>query len=558
MLYPKSNEKRELYHLNGVWEYCFVPEDYIPTEKNFNTRPMAVPASYNEILTDMKTREYCGKVLYEREVSIPKKDNQVYRLRIGATSHKCAVYWNGEKIGEGINGFYPIDLPIEKLQKNNRLSIVIDNRLTAQTFPNGRIENGKQLIKHDFYNYTGIHRDVLIYTLPQKHIDDIIIRTVVDGDYSKVSVAVLGEYDKISYRVLDEQGKEVVVTSENVFTIANPKLWEVRNSYLYTLVVETDRDCYEEKFGIRKVEVKGTQFLVNDKPVYFKGFGMHEDFFVIGKGNNTAVTLRNFECMEWINANSFRTSHYPYSEEFLDLADRYGFLVIDEAPAAGLVLWRGCFGENGANDETLAIHKELMKKLYERDKNHPCVVMVSVSNEPQCTEENSEQYFKEVFAYTRKYWEVPVTVVEPSFGRADNSYVSQFSDVICVNRYIGWYTDHGDLSVIDEKLSRDLIDFYNKYQKPIILSEFGADTIEGLHSLPAETYSEDFQTFYIMENCKTIDKLDFCIGEHVWNFADFKTTQTGIRVRGNRKGVFTKERQPKMAAYYLKQRWENK
>ena len=233
-------------------------------------------------------------------------------------------------------------------------------------------------------------------------------------------------------------------------------------------------------------------------------------------------------------------------------------MVIDEAPAAGLVLWEECFGENGANAESLDIHKELMKQLYERDKNHPCVVMVSVSNEPQSTEANSEGYFKEVFEYTRKFWDLPITVVEPSLADAHNSYVSQFSDVVCVNRYFGWYIDHGNLSAIEEKLRTDLSDFYKKYEKPVILSEFGADTIEGLHSLPAESFSEDFQMLCIMKNCETLDGLDFCIGEHVWNFADFKTAQTPARVRGNRKGVFTKDRQPKMSAYYLKERWEKK
>lgn len=556
MLYPKSNAKRDVYSLNGVWGFCFVSDDYAPEKKHFQTKPMAVPASYNEIVTDIETKEYCGKVLYEREFSVPHKNDCVYRLRIGATSHKCEIYLNGKKIGEGINGFYPIDVPLENLQRQNRLSVIIDNRLTAQTFPNGRIENGKQVVKHDFYNYTGIHRDVMVYTLPEKHIDDIIIRTVVDGDYEKVAVELRGKYEKATYRVFDEMGEEVVCTSDSVFKIRNPRLWEVMNAYLYTLVVETDTDCYEEKFGIRKVTINGKQFLVNDKPVYFKGFGLHEDFFVIGRGNNTAVTLRNFECMKWVNANSFRTSHYPYSEEIMDLADRYGFMVIDESPAAGMVLWEECFGENAANGETLALHKELMKQLYERDKNHPSVVMVSVANEPQTTEKNSEKYFEEVFAYTRKFWEVPVTFIDT--WHASTSYAAKFSDVICVNRYLGWYTDHADFSVIDPQLSRDLQDFYDKYQKPVILTEFGADTIEGIHALPAESFSEDFQVAYLAENCKTLDKLDFCIGEHVWNFADFKTAQKVTRVRGNRKGVFTKDRQPKMAAYYLKHRWENK
>lgn len=556
MLYPKSSKSRDVYNLNGVWEYRFVGDGYLPIEKAKNTKPMAVPSSFNDIVTDIKEKEYSGNVLFEREFSLPIRAEVNYRLRLGATSHKCEVYLNGEKIGSGINGFYPIDLPLENLKGTNRLSVIIDNRLTEHTLPNGRIINGKQFIKHDFYNFTGIHRDVLVYTLPEKHIEDIIIKTVVDNDYSKVCVTVKGDATNANYKVIDEEGNCIVDTPDNVFNVPNYKLWEVGNAYLYTLIVQTDTDIYSEKFGIRKIEVKGNEFLVNDKPVYFKGFGLHEDFFVLGRANNTAVSLRNFECMRWINANSFRTSHYPYSEEMLDLADRYGFLVIDEAPAVGMVMWQKCFGEGAVDDITLELHKQLMKELYERDKNHPSVVMVSVANEPQTTEKESENYFKQVFEYTRKFWDRPVTFVDT--WHAETSCAVKFVDVICVNRYLGWYSDHGDMSVVEGQLTKDLTDFYEKHKKPLILTEFGADTIEGNHSLPAETFSEDFQTFYVAENCKTLDKLDFCIGEHVWNLADFKTKQGVNRVRGNRKGVFTKDRQPKMVAYYLKDRWKNK
>ena len=132
MLYPVSNDKREVYNFNGVWEYALVADDYIPAQKHFATRPMAVPASYNEIVTDIESKEYAGKVLYERSFSLPQRGDRLYRLRIGAASHKCDVYLNGEKIGSGINGFYPVDLPLEKLQKNNRLSVVIDEALRLE------------------------------------------------------------------------------------------------------------------------------------------------------------------------------------------------------------------------------------------------------------------------------------------------------------------------------------------------------------------------------------------------------------------------------------------
>lgn len=556
MLYPKMTETREVFNLNGIWKMSVVDDNYVPLKPLKNCMYMAVPASINDIVTDKALKNYCGKILFERDFSLPVNEQNDYRLRLSAVSHKCEVFINGKKAGDGINGFLPVDLPLNSLSTDNRISVLIDNRLTPHTFPAGRVVDGKQIIKHDFYNFTGIHRDVLIYTLPKNHIEDIIIRTVVDGDYKKISVDVKGDVNGLAFTVFDEDKNVVYKGSDMVFCIDNPILWRVGKPYLYTLKVETDHDSYEESFGIRKIEVKGDHFLLNDEPVYFKGFGMHEDFFVLGKGASSAVNIRNFECLKWINANSFRTSHYPYSEEIMDLADKYGFLVIDELPAAGMVLWDQSFGGPGADGETLKLHKKLSELLYERDKNHPSVVMLSVANEPACFEPESDNYFKEITEYSRTFWEVPITIVDT--WKAENSFAPKYVDVICVNRYLGWYTDHACLDVIEGQLTKDLSDFYEKYHKPVILSEFGADTIEGLHSLPEESFSEEFQYEYVKENCRVLDSLDFVIGEHVWNFADFKTAETPGRIRGNRKGVFTKERQPKFVAYYLKERWKNK
>ena len=559
MLYPRSNQFRDVYHLNGIWRFSTVSDEYVPTEAAQDTKPMAVPASYNDIVTEKALKDYVGKVLYEKTFSVPVRSGVHYRLRIGATSHRCAVYLNGKLIGRGINGFYPIDLPLEDLQEENRLSVVIDNRLSDETLPVGEFVNGRQVYHFDFYNYTGIHRDVMVYTTPEKAIRDIVIHTVVGGDYSAVRVEVDTACEQVEYTVKDPRGNVVAQSKEPEFRIENPALWDPEHPNLYTLVVETECDRYEERFGIRKVEVKGSQFLLNDKPVYLKGFGMHEDFFVIGKGNNQAVTLRNFECMKWIHANSFRTSHYPYSEDMMDLADEYGFMVIDEVPAVGMNRFNGssCFQEGKmVTEKTKALHKELVKQLIARDKNHPCVVMLSVGNEPNTDEDASRDYFTDIFDYTRKICQWPLTLVHTGFKKEK---VSDLPDVICLNRYYSWYYYRlGDVTDIPESLTPDLQGFYEKYHKPIMLTEFGADTIEGLHSLPSEVFSEEYQRDCIEAYGKVFDSLDFVIGEHVWNFADFQTKQGLNRVRGNRKGVFTKERQPKLVAHSLRERWGEK
>jgi beta-glucuronidase len=351
--------------------------------------------------------------------------------------------------------------------------------------------------------------------------------------------------------VLNKFGEIVYCGSAKDFEIENPILWDTENPYLYKLIVETECDSYDLKFGIRKVEVTANEFLLNGKPVYFKGFGLHEDFLMSGKGKNSPLNIRTFELIKWINANSIRTSHYPYSEEIMDLADEYGVLVIDEVPAVGLA--KGCFNENKVTDKTRELHKELVRQLVARDKNHPCVVMYSLANEPATCEPNSRAYFEDVFACARSVTDLPVTYVNNAL---DPQLCVDFCDVICVNRYYGWYSECQDVSAIEGKLTKAIKHFRELGgEKPLIVTEFGADTIEGNHSLPADLFTEEYQFEFIQEYCKVFDSFDYCIGEHVWNFSDFKTMPSLGRVKGNRKGIFTNERQPKMAAHYFRNRW---
>ena len=559
MLYPQSNKCRSLCSLNGLWKFKTVSDTYTPEKPLSGGQLMPVPASFNDIVVEKPLRDYIGKVAYEREFSLPIQPNVCYRLRLGATSHKCEVYLNGEKVGDGINGYYPIDLPLENLQPSNRLTVVIDNRLDFWTFPPGLLEKGRQTINFDFFNYTGIHRDVFVYGVPEKYIQDIVVHTVVDGDYHRVKVDVLSNCEQVKCRIIDASDKEVWQGDTADIYLQAPILWKVGQPYLYKLIVETETDYYEETFGIRKVSYDEKGLYLNDEFVYLKGFNMHEDFFIFGKGNNSALNIRNFELLKWTGANSIRTSHYPYSEEIMRLADEYGIMVIDELPAVGMNAFRGegNFTPNRMNEKTKALHKELVKQLLERDKNHPCVVMISVANEPATEEIASRAYFKDVIEYTRSLTQLPIMIAEVT-KLSQGSQVADLVDFTALNRYYGWYEEHGWLDYGLEALKEEVYGWYEKYKKPILMSEFGTDTLEGLHSLPSETFSEEYQTEFLQTYCNAFDEMPFVIGEHVWNFADFKTKQGVIRVRGNRKGVFSRDRQPKLAAYWLKERWENK
>jgi beta-glucuronidase len=311
--------------------------------------------------------------------------------------------------------------------------------------------------------------------------------------------------------------------------------------------------------------VDGTRFLINGEPFYFTGFGKHEDLAVIGKGHNDAFMVHDFELLRWIGANSFRTSHYPYAEAVLDYADRQGIVVIDETAAVGMNmgLGGGIFGQQGyatfspetINERTQEVHAQAIRELVARDKNHPSVVLWSIANEPESHTEAAEQYFRPLFDLTRQLDPTrPVGFVNEVLASYGRCRVSQFGDVLMLNRYYGWYLHTGDLEAAEVAWEEELKGWASE-GKPIIITEYGADTYPGLHSLIPQPWTEEYQVELLDMYHRVFDRIDAVVGEHVWAFADFATASGIVRVGGNKKGVFTRDRQPKSAAHTLRRRW---
>jgi beta-glucuronidase len=573
MLFPIETETREVKDLSGIWDFKRDGED------SFILMP--VPASYNDITQDITLRDYVGKVWYRKRVFIPNiwKEKRVF-IRIGSAAHFSEVYVNNVKAIEHRGGFLPFEGEISSLIKygeENEILISVDNTLSWDILPPGELKiindemhpKGYKVLEYyfDFFNYSGIHRPVLLYTTPITYIKDIKVETDIKGNDGLVryKVSLEGEIDRIIVNLKDESGN--LVASSNSFNgvleVKNANLWEPGNPYLYTFEVKifSDKklvDCYRLEIGIRTIRIDGKRFLINNKPFYFKGFGKHEDSDIRGKGLDHVINIKDFNLLKWIGANSFRTSHYPYSDEVLFLADKYGIAVIEEAPAVGMNLWNPenkVFRKGRIDERTLEHHLQVIKEMIDRDKNHPSVVMWSVANEAATFEEEAEEYFKKVIEETKKLDPTrPVTLVESTSYK--DTKVSKYVDVICVNRYYSWYTDSGNLDIIEYQLEKELRNWYEKFGKPIILSEFGADTIAGFHSDPPLMFTEEYQWEMLRRFMETLDRLDFVVGEHIWNFADFMTKQEVRRVLGNRKGIFTRQRQPKMAAHFVRERWK--
>ena len=336
-------------------------------------------------------------------------------------------------------------------------------------------------------------------------------------------------------------------------------LWSPSHPNLYRLTVELLSggevcDAYSLMVGIRTVAVEGSLLLLNGEPVFLRGFCRHEDFPVSGRGYLPPVIVRDYDLLKWVGANSFRTSHYPYSEQMLDLADRLGFMVIDETQAVGL------FFAEGGLARRLELCKQYTGELIQRDKNHPCVIAWSLANEPHSDHpaaEAAKAYFRQLYDLARTLdTSRPVTVVS-MVGEAEEAF--EFLDLVCLNRYNGWYTQPGDLDGGVQALSTELDALYSRYQKPIILSEFGADALPGHHAQPPEMFSEEYQAEFITRYIQLLESKPYVVGEHVWNLCDFKTSQGVIRMNSfNYKGVFTRDRRPKLAAHRIKELWKKK
>lgn len=586
MLYPIQTSTRQLIDLSGIWNFRLATEE--------NWRTIAVPGSFNDQLVLAENKNYVGEYYYQTNFFVTEqmKQERIF-IRFGSVTHFAEIYINQQKIGTHQGGFTPFEFEITDnvFVGKNILTVKSNNILNDYTLPVGNYsesedKSGNKILKvdenFDFFNYSGIHRPVKIWTKPKNYIQDITITYNFDKKNANINICtdIIGHADNIRITIYDEDNNLVAKSNggnNQTLFIENVIRWQPLNAYLYQLNVilennHQQEDQYFQEFGMRSIEIKNNQFLINGKPFYFKGYGRHEDTYLNGRGLNNVANILDTNIMKWQGANSFRTSHYPYSEEMMRLADREGFVVIDETTAVGLMHnfasnLNLVKGEN--NDETNTwkkyktheAHCQVIQELIQRDKNHACVVMWSIANEPSTAEEGAYEYFKPLFDLARKLdpQQRPCTFANILLVTAGKDLAMSLCDVICLNRYYGWYVNTADLKSAKLALKQELEKWHELFpEKPIMFTEYGADTLAGLHDMDFNTpFTEEFQVEYYKANHEIIDMYPYFIGEHVWNFADFQTKYGAFRVQGNKKGLFTRSRQPKMVAHYFKERWNS-
>ncbi|MHB9054604.1 MAG: glycoside hydrolase family 2 TIM barrel-domain containing protein [Paludibacteraceae bacterium] len=367
--------------------YDFVSPGFPPYMDKPN--PPLVPKSFNPTGT------------YRKEFDIPQSwIGKEIILSSDGTKGAAYFYFNGEFLGMSKDSKLParFDLTGKAKAGKNILAIQIH-----------KWSDASYLEDQDFWRMTGLERDVYVYARPKIHIDDFFVRSTLDDTYKNgkfsmsLSAAGSGNTDEkysVTYTLQDNTGKTVSTETKSAPAnekaafnfekeIPNVKKWSAEDPALYTLSIEL-KDKNENvieataiKTGFRTSEIKDRQFLVNGQPVLVKGVNMHEHDQFTGRYVSEELMRKDFELLRKYNVNTVRTCHYPQAEMFYKMADEYGIYIIDEANieshGMGYNLRKG--GSLANNPSFLAAHLNRTRNMFERDKNHPSVVIWSLGNE---------------------------------------------------------------------------------------------------------------------------------------------------------------------------------
>jgi beta-glucuronidase len=598
-LRPIINRHRDLQDLGGIWQFQPDPSG-VGEAQGWQRglpapRSIAVPGSWNDQWPDLAS--YLGPAWYLSTVELPQTwRGRALRLRFESATHAATVWLDGVPLGSHEGGHLPFEFALDdhpalvRALHSGRalpLAVRVEHEPHPLRVPPGRIGPDDQAgnspnVAYDFFPYAGLDRRVLLMGLPRVRIHDYHLRTRLQDTAATVEliVGVTQGWRGCGRAVLTSgtQRHEVALAFDEgraraQWRIAQPRLWQPADPHLYRLAIELDDgapgggDAYSDEVGLRTIEVQGDRLLLNGQPIRLRGFGRHEDAPGSGRGLNLPVAVQDLSLLRWTGANSFRTSHYPYAEETMRMADREGLMVIAETPAVGLH-----FSDSPqAIDTRLERARRQTLELIARDRHRACVVMWSLANEPMDNgftanvmkgppsnvddfRARGQRFFDALFDLARGLdASRPLTVVGAGFS--DPTWWAR-SDVICLNRYAGWYDRLGRLTPAMADQAAEIDRLHAATGKPIMFTEFGADALPGHHAIDAEPWSEEFQREMIKRFLDLAESRPWIVGLHVWNLADFRTASALGRPGGiNHKGVFTRDRRPKLAAHYLRERW---
>lgn len=371
---------------------------YMNHPYEFNTTtpyPYKVPTEWNPVGA------------YRRNFTVPAEwEDKRIILHFGAVKSSFYLFVNGKRVGYSQDSKMQAEFDITPYIK-----IGSDNVLAVEVY---RFSKGSYLEGQDFWRLAGIKRDVWLYATPKAYLQDFFVNSGLSSDYKDGKLAV--EYTlnnqnnkeerlEVNARLFDANYAPVFAHTQNYIlkngqsvkgniatTLKDCKSWNAEDPNLYTLLIEVKtvdgQTTYSAtKVGFRSVEIKNAQLLVNGQYIYVKGANRHEHHPKFGHYIPKETMEKDLEMIKKFNINAIRTSHYPADPYFYELCDKYGVYVVDEANIESHGL--GAALQNiidstrhvACDPDWEAIHLDRMERMFQRDKNHPSVIIWSMGNE---------------------------------------------------------------------------------------------------------------------------------------------------------------------------------
>jgi beta-glucuronidase len=574
---------RQALSLNGTWQYIVDPYetgfyDYRYKELNekngdayWNTD---VPANKTEKKEHGYTDKYSiqvpgdwnhqnpqflyyeGTIWYKRSFDFHKKSNDSkFYLYFGAVNYRADVYLNGKKLGMHKGGFTPFnfEVPASLLKETgNFLVVKVDNKRYADEVPT---------LNTDWWNYGGITRDVKLLELPATFIQDFVVQlkkpipgqapaknAEVEG-WVKLNQAPAGG-ETITVEIPELKIKKEFIASQQStlinFKLNGVQLWSPQNPKLYRVIVSTKADRTADKIGFRTIEASGKQVLLNGKPIFMRGICIHGE---IAQEVRRAYTKADAEQLlhqaKDLGCNMVRLAHYPHDENMTRLADSLGILVWSEIP----VYWT----INFANAEVLSKAKAQLQEMIARDHNRASIIIWSVGNEtPISTTRTNFMHSLITRAKELDNTRMVSAALEVNYSALSNLNVvddplGEFVDLVAFNEYLGWYGGLPDKC--------RTTNWSTPYNKPLFISETGAEANSGFHADSLTRFDEEFQEWYFKEQVAMLKRMpDNFVGISPWVLADFRSPKRNnplYQEGWNRKGLYSDKGEKKKAFYIL-------
>jgi beta-glucuronidase len=496
------------------------------------------------------------------------RPGRVQRLKFGRVNYHTRAWLNGELLGENVNGYLPFEFDVSgklRPEARNELVLRVDNRPRLAWLP-----GAKQI---EWIQYGGILEPVVLETTAPVYLSDLGVEAVPEGGgavirctlevtsresalrEAQIRLAVRGDV-QAERLVRVTVAPNAATTAQASFKLERARPWSPDEPFLYSLAAHLEagglRDELAARFGVRKIEARGRELLLNGRPFRVRGVNRYDEYGRFGPAPPRELLLADVLRMKRAGVNLVRT-HYPQSPEILDLYDEIGLAMIEEVPVNW---WGNNFSGQGEEVQSEAILDQAMpalERMIRRDKNHPSVIIWSMANESQTANEAGISVMRKMLGRARELDPTRLATFVVSTDDVKLHRAFEQADLVAVNFY------HGSLrpplahhaAELEERVTQPSAEFLRRQlaafpDKPLLVTEFGGRGVPGIRGDVA--YSEEFQAALIRAAWKAIESVPEVAGGVLWSWADYYHRRTFIQyaVFGPY-GVVTVDRRPKAA-----------